>query len=96
MARIRRLRWDDWNVAHIARHEVTPEEVAEVCHGDFILLQGKQGRTLLLGPSHESRMLAVVLDHEGEGIYYPVTARPASRKERRRYREVKEGGASTQ
>jgi uncharacterized DUF497 family protein len=30
-------------------------------------------------------MLAVVLDPQGEGAYYPVTARPASRKERRYY-----------
>jgi hypothetical protein len=37
-------------------------------------------------------MLAVILDpEEEEGVYYPVTARPASRKERRLYREQKGG-----
>ncbi len=30
---IRRLIWDSWNVAYIARHEVTSDEVEEVCHG---------------------------------------------------------------
>jgi hypothetical protein len=35
-------------------------------------------------------MLAVILDpEEAEGVYYPVTARPASRKERRLYLETK-------
>lgn len=33
MLTIRRLIWDAWNVAHIARHHVIPEEVEEVCHG---------------------------------------------------------------
>jgi hypothetical protein len=38
-------------------------------------------------------MIAVVLDPRGHGVYYPVTARPASRKERRYYNEQKGGGA---
>jgi len=28
---MRRLVWDVWNVGHIARHRVDPEEVEEVC-----------------------------------------------------------------
>jgi uncharacterized DUF497 family protein len=31
--------------------------------------------------------LAIVLEPQGDGIYYVVTARPASRRERRRYQE---------
>ena len=30
---IRRLVWDTWNIVHIARHDVVPDEVEEVCHG---------------------------------------------------------------
>ena len=77
---VRRLIWDPWNVAHIARHQVTPDEVEEVCHGDPIVQVGKQGRSLVFGPTQAGRMLAIVLDPEtGEGVYYPETARPASR-----------------
>jgi hypothetical protein len=37
-------------------------------------------------------MLSIVLDPEEEPeVYYPITARPASRKERRYYREKKGG-----
>ena len=81
---IRRLIWDPWNVAHIARHEVTPEEAEEVCHGKPLVQVGKQGRLLVFGPTLSGRMLTVVLDPESadEGIYYPVTARPSSRRER--------------
>jgi len=31
--RIDELIWDDWNVEHIAGHDVEPEEVEEVCFG---------------------------------------------------------------
>jgi hypothetical protein len=81
---IRRLVWDNWNVAHIARHEVTPEEV---CHSEPVVQIGKKGRSLVFGPTLSGRMLAVVLDLEPpeEGVYYPVTARPASRRERAIY-----------
>jgi hypothetical protein len=34
-------------------------------------------------------MLAIILDPEGRGVYYPVTARPASRKERALYQREK-------
>jgi uncharacterized DUF497 family protein len=73
-------------VAHIARHQVTKEEVEAVCHSDFIVFDGTKGRLILIGPTKTSRVLAVILDPEPEtGVYYPVTARPADRKERQRY-----------
>lgn len=96
MVSVRRLIWDDWNVLHIARHQVLPEEAREVCEGDPIFRGSYAGRILAIGPTRAGRMLTVALDPEpeGEGVFYPVTARPASRKERRRYREAK-GGETT-
>jgi uncharacterized DUF497 family protein len=93
MVAIKRLIWDEWNITHIARHGVTPAEVEIVCQGDFILLKGKKGRLVVIGFNQVERMLAVVLDPEpeGTGVYYPVTARPASRKERRLYQQAKKG-----
>lgn len=46
---LRKLVWDSWNVAHIARHEVTPNEVEEVCHGEYIVRQTYDDRLLLIG-----------------------------------------------
>jgi hypothetical protein len=93
MIAIRRLIWDDWNVEHIARHQVTPAEVEATCKSDFILLSGKKGRLVIVGPTWKRRMLAVILDPEPEeGVYYPVTAYPASRKLRRVYQQRKKGG----
>jgi len=90
MAYIRRLNWDDWNIAHIARHEVTPEEVEEVCYGDYVKREGYKRRIMLIGPTRAGRMLAIVLEGEGDDVYFVVTARSADRKERRVYREERE------
>ncbi len=95
MILIRRLIWEPSNVTHIARHQVIPEEVEEACHGEHYTDEGKKGRVRLIGPTTSGRILAVILDpEEEEGVYYPVTARPASRKERRLHQEQK-GGANS-
>jgi len=91
---VRRLIWESSNEAHIARHAVTRDEVEEVCHGDFIVREAQKGRLMLIGPNQAGKVLAVILDPEDEdGVYYPVTARPADRGERRIYREQKGGGS---
>jgi uncharacterized DUF497 family protein len=83
---IRRLIWDTWNVTHIARHNVTPDEVEEVCHGRPLTSANYKGRIRLIGPTQSGRMLCAILaPTDREGVYYPVTARPADRKERRGY-----------
>jgi len=89
MVDVRRLIFDDWNVEHIARHGVTQEEVEQVCRGDHIVQTGYRGRLVLIGATSTSRMLAVVLAQQDEGEFYPVTARPASRKERKQYASEK-------
>jgi uncharacterized protein len=86
MLTIRRLIWDSWNVAHIARHHVMPEEVEEVCHGAPVTSQTYKGRIRVVGPTHARRMLTVILaPTDQQGVYYPLTARLADRKERRNY-----------
>ncbi|OGM30795.1 hypothetical protein A2630_00375 [Candidatus Woesebacteria bacterium RIFCSPHIGHO2_01_FULL_44_10] len=87
------LIWDKWNVVHIARHEVTPDEVEEICQGDHISEKGYSGRLRLVGYTQKGRALGVVLVPKGDDIFYPVTARPASRKERKKYLGTKGGEA---
>lgn len=91
MVHVRRLIWERWNVAHIARHNVSPDEAEEVCHGDPLVLQTYAGRLLLIGRTNTGRMLAVVLGPQGRSVFYPVTARPASRRERALYQQSKKG-----
>ena len=85
---VRRLIWDSWNIAHIARHDVIPHEVEEVCHGQPVSSQTYKGRLRVVGPTRRRRLLTVILaPTEESGVYYPVTARPADRKERRGYEQ---------
>ena len=88
MLSVRRLIWDAWNVAHIARHDVIPEEVEEVCHDQPMTSETYKGRLRVVGLTQSGRILTVILaPTPEEGVYYPITARPADRKERRNYRE---------
>lgn len=91
MVYIRRLRWDPGNIAHIARHQVSPREVEQVCNGEHIQRAAYAGRIMVIGLSQAGRALSVVLDPEGGDIYYVVTARPSSRKERRIYNSAQRG-----
>jgi uncharacterized DUF497 family protein len=95
MIYVRRLTWDAWNVAHVARHSVVPEEIEQMCHGDFIVRPTYRQRLLVIGPALAGRVLAAVLEpEEAEDSYYVVTARPADRKERATYRREKGGEKS--
>ena len=87
----RQLVWDPRNVAHIARHRVTWREVEEVSRGDYVERQSYMLRVILIGPTNTGRVLSVILEDKGDGLYYVVTARPASRRERRFYRQQKGG-----
>ena len=91
MVDVRRLIWDPGNIAHIARHGVTPDEVIDVCYGEHVSRDAYAGRTMIIGRAGSGRMIAVVLEPQGGGVYYPVTARPASRRERRRLEAADRG-----
>jgi len=85
---VRRLVWEKNNIDHIARHQVVPEEVEEVCHNNPVILKGHSGRLVIIGLTYKGRALSVVLDPESEkDVYYPVTARSADRKERKYYKD---------
>ncbi|MDP3962779.1 MAG: BrnT family toxin [bacterium] len=72
---IRKLIWDTWNIQHITRHDIAPEEVEEICHNLPLVLRGQQkGRLVLIGLTEGNRMIAVVLEVKEYGKYYPVTA----------------------
>ena len=86
---IRKLIWDSWNIAHIARHDVMPIEVEDVCHGDYITSQTYKGRIRVVGPTSTGRILAIILAPREKGAYYIVTAHNANTGEQQRYHKLK-------
>ncbi len=88
---IRQLVWDAWNIEHIAQHNVTVEEVEEACKGEYSIRETYGGRLLIISPTRNGKLLAIVLaPKEDGGIYYPITAWPASGKLRRIYKQEHE------
>lgn len=81
MIAVKELIWDDWNKAHIAKHNLLPNEVEEVCHGTCKAVESYRGRLEIVGKTKKGRKLVIILSPEdrelkkyGSGIYYPITA----------------------
>jgi uncharacterized DUF497 family protein len=82
---------DEHRIAHIARHGITVDEVRDVVSGEFVYIQGRQDRWLLIGHTAQGRFLTVVVGARAQtNAYGLVTARPALRKKRRLYQELLE------
>jgi uncharacterized DUF497 family protein len=90
---IRELIWPEDRVDHIARHAVTPEEVEEACFGEPLVLrarsEGENPVYYVLGRTAAGRYLFCVVIRFPDGKGYPVTARPMTEKEKRRYTQWK-------
>ncbi|MBI2026100.1 MAG: hypothetical protein HYT06_01840 [Candidatus Levybacteria bacterium] len=77
--------------AHIARYNVTVDEVGEVVKGDYVFIAGKHDRWILIGPTKKRKMLAIVVGRrEKKNTYGLVATRPAHKKERYFYQEIKQ------
>ncbi len=79
---VKKLIWDERNVEHIKKHNVTVDEVGSVAKSTLAHRKAKKGRYLIIGRAGK-RILSVVLSRQGVGIYYLVTARDADKRERR-------------
>ena len=84
---INELEWDDQNIAHIARHNVNPEEVEDVCFGFHISERGEDQRYILSGQTGGGRYINVVVERVGKGLFRLITAFEMSENYKRRYRK---------
>lgn len=80
---IEELVWDRYNLEHIRKHNVTKIEVEEACLRPLYSFRSYQGRLLFVGETKNKRLLSLVLAEKSEGVYYLVTARDTSQKERK-------------
>ena len=91
--RVKELHWNQSQIEHIAQHNVTPEEVEEVCSSNpFVQRTKARGDNPVyhvLGQTHAGRYLFSVIIQFPDGKGYPVTARPMTDNEKRRYRQRK-------
>lgn len=92
MITVKKLIWDPWNVRHIARHNISPDQVEAVCHGSPLVLRGQQkNRLVLIGLTEENLVMTVILESKGKGKYYPITAYPTDKHDVVLYERIKGG-----
>lgn len=80
--KIKELIWDEYNVEHIKKHNVTVIEASEAVKNFITHKGGKKGRYIAIGRSGV-RLISLVVKRVSSGVYYPVSVRDSSKKERR-------------
>ncbi len=79
-----KLIWNEWNIAHIAKHGVGVKEIEEAVRDRKAIMKKVRKRCALIG-SAWGRVLFIVLEKRKDG-YFVVTARDATSAEKRLYR----------
>ncbi len=79
---VRELIFDEKNLEHVKKHNVAKKEIEEIGKNFLYHRKTHTGRYLAVGRVG-SRIITIVIRRESVGQYYLVTARDASRKERR-------------
>lgn len=79
---IKELVWDAYNTEHIKKHNITICEAEEAVKNFISHKKGKKGRYLAIGKSG-SKLISLIVRRESIGVYYLVTARDSSKKERK-------------
>ncbi len=80
--KIKALIWDEYNIKHIKKHNVTVREAEEAVKNFIAHKIGKKGRYIAIGRSG-TRLISLVVRRVSSGVYYLATARDSSKKERR-------------
>ncbi len=86
------FRWDnglEGNLAHCARHEVTPVVVTDVSKRSplfFLNDPGKTGTHVMIGPDTNDRFWTIIIAPASDaGAWKPITGWPSTNTEIRRY-----------
>jgi uncharacterized DUF497 family protein len=83
------FRWNDWNLEHVRRHGVSPDEaelVVQTARRPFPR-RAADGRFLVWGRGVGGRLVQVVFLVDPDYSVYIIHARPLSEREKRRFRQ---------
>lgn len=82
------FRWNDWNVEHLARHGVTPEEAENVVMAarQPYPLERPDAKWLVWGRTPDGRALQIVFVLDDDDTIYVIHARDLTTREKQRYR----------
>jgi uncharacterized DUF497 family protein len=85
------FRWNDWNLDHVTKHGVDPDEAESVVRRarQPFPLRYPEGKWFVWGRGRGDRLLQVVYVVNDDGTIYIIHARPLTTAEKRRYRRRK-------
>ena len=85
---IREFEWNDTNIEHIARHNVSPDEVEDVAFDDEPWIRrGRKGTRYMFGYTVGGRYLFIVYRSKNRGIARVITAMDMDEKTRKLYKK---------
>jgi uncharacterized DUF497 family protein len=91
----RHFDWDDANIAHLAKHDVTPEEAEQVILNRPVdlgsQLRNGEDRLAQIGETDAGRILIIVTTTRGVRLHV-VTGWPANKDYRRYFTSLKRNG----
>jgi len=79
---IKKLIWDDFNIDHIKKHEVTREEIEKAVK-QVVYHKHTYGKRYLVVCEEEERIITIVIVRKSLSTYYVVSARTAKKSERK-------------
>lgn len=82
------FRWNDWNIEHIGKHGVDPDEAEQVViqATNPYPLRREDDKWLVWGRGRGGRFLQVVFVLDADETVFVIHARPLTDAEKRRYR----------
>ncbi|MCI0441702.1 BrnT family toxin [bacterium] len=82
------FQWDEMNVEHIVRHNVSPDEIENVAFDDEPWIEkGRTGTRYMLGYTAAGRYLFVIYVLKAKGLARVMTAIDMDEKTRRLYKK---------
>jgi len=81
------LVWDEWNLEHIKKHNVSKYEAEIAFKSKDLLIESYRGRVTLISKTKRGRLLTIVLSFEKQKDAYIVSARDSSKKEKEIYND---------
>jgi len=75
------FRWNNWNIEHIDKHHITPEEIESVAFdNEPLIIRGRNESRLMYGKTPRGRYILIVyLLQKGEA--YVISSRDMSQRE---------------
>jgi uncharacterized DUF497 family protein len=83
------FRWNDWNLTHIAEHDVASDEaefVVEHARRPWPEFIGK-GKWRVWGPTGDGRYLQIIYVFDDDDTIYVIHGRELTKSDKRRYRK---------